>query len=113
LAGWPAICCPYDSIYCRQILHVVPVLQTFFVDDDLKDACQLDAVLTVVDSKHLIQHLDEVKPADVVNEAGGAWLQVLLAPCKCLCWTFVVAFVAPPVATFVVELVAAAGAAAC
>lgn len=45
-------------------------LQTFFVDDDLKDACQLDAVLTVVDSKHLIQHLDEVKPADVVNEAG-------------------------------------------
>lgn len=44
--------------------------QTFFVDDDLKDACQLDAVLTVVDSKHLVQHLDEVKPADVVNEAG-------------------------------------------
>jgi G3E family GTPase len=40
------------------------------VDDDLKDACQLDAVLTVVDSKHLVQHLDEVKPADVVNEAG-------------------------------------------
>lgn len=51
-------------------LHVV--LQTFFVDDDLKDACQLDAVLTVVDSKHLLQHLDEVKPADVVNEAGGS-----------------------------------------
>lgn len=48
-----------------------PWLQTFFVDDDLKEACQLDAVLTVVDSKHLVQHLDEVKPADVVNEAGG------------------------------------------
>ncbi len=47
------------------------LLQTFFVDDDLKDACQLDAVLTVVDSKHLVQHLDEAKPADVVNEAGG------------------------------------------
>jgi len=44
--------------------------QTFFVDDDLKEACQLDAVLTVVDSKHLVQHIDEVKPADVVNEAG-------------------------------------------
>jgi hypothetical protein len=44
--------------------------QTFFVDEDLKDACQLDAVLTVVDAKHVTQHLDDVKPADVVNEAG-------------------------------------------
>jgi hypothetical protein len=47
-----------------------PLLQTFFVDDDLKDACQLDAVLTVVDAKHVTMHLDEVKPEDVVNEAG-------------------------------------------
>jgi G3E family GTPase len=42
------------------------------VDDDLKDACQLDAVLTVLDSKHLLQHLDERKPDGVVNEAGEA-----------------------------------------
>ena len=40
------------------------------MDDDLKDACQLDAVLTVVDAKHVSMHLDEVKPEDVVNEAG-------------------------------------------
>ncbi len=29
--------------------------QTFFVDDDIKDACVLDAVLTVVDTKHITQ----------------------------------------------------------
>ncbi len=41
----------------------------FFVDDDIKDACTLDAVLTVVDAKHIVQHLDEEKPQDVVNES--------------------------------------------
>jgi G3E family GTPase len=41
------------------------------VDDDLKESCQLDAVLCMVDAKHITQHLDEVKPEDVVNEAGG------------------------------------------
>lgn len=54
-----------------------PVIQTFFVDDDIKEGCQLDAILTVVDTKHLLQHLDEVKPADVVNEAAQ---QVRAAP---------------------------------
>jgi G3E family GTPase len=32
--------------------------------------CQLDAVLTLVDCRHVTQHLDEEKPEDVVNEAG-------------------------------------------
>lgn len=40
------------------------------MDDELKDACLLDAVLTVVDAKHIVQHLDDEKPEDVVNEAG-------------------------------------------
>jgi hypothetical protein len=47
-----------------------PVIQTFFVDEDIKDACLLDAVLTVVDTKHVMMHLDEVKPDGIVNEAG-------------------------------------------
>ncbi|KAF5827062.1 CobW/HypB/UreG, nucleotide-binding domain-containing protein [Dunaliella salina] len=46
-----------------------PVIQTFFVDEEIKEACALDAVLTVVDARHVMQHLDEVKPAGVVNEA--------------------------------------------
>ena len=53
------------------LANPAPVIQTFFVDDDLKEATRLDAVVTVVDAKHLVQHLDEVKPDDVVNEAGA------------------------------------------
>ena len=30
----------------------------------------LDAVLCVVDSKHVMQHLDEEKPEGIINEAG-------------------------------------------
>jgi G3E family GTPase len=55
------------------------MVQTFFVDEDIKEACVLDAVLTVVDTKHITQHLDEVKPEGVVNEAGKGMLT--LFPC--------------------------------
>ena len=30
----------------------------------------LDACITVVDAKHVTQHLDEEKPEGVINEAG-------------------------------------------
>jgi G3E family GTPase len=33
-----------------------PVIQTFFVDDDLREQVSLDAVITVVDTKHILQH---------------------------------------------------------
>ncbi len=33
-----------------------PVIQTFFVDEDMKDQIALDAVVTVVDAKHIQQH---------------------------------------------------------
>lgn len=35
-----------------------PVIQTFFVDEDMRDRLQLDAVVTVVDTKHIWQHWD-------------------------------------------------------
>jgi G3E family GTPase len=35
-----------------------PVIQTFFVDEDLRDQVILDAVVTVVDAKHIQQHWD-------------------------------------------------------
>lgn len=47
-----------------------PVLQTFFVDDELQASYQLDAVITVVDAKHIVMHLDEEKPEGVENESG-------------------------------------------
>lgn len=33
-----------------------PVIQTFFVDEDMKDQLALDAVVTVVDAKHIWEH---------------------------------------------------------
>ncbi|MCA1991237.1 MAG: GTP-binding protein, partial [Coleofasciculus sp. S288] len=33
-----------------------PVIQTFFVDEDMRDQIQLDAVVTVVDAKHIWEH---------------------------------------------------------
>lgn len=35
-----------------------PVIQTFFVDEDLRNKIALDAVVTVVDAKHIQQHWD-------------------------------------------------------
>lgn len=49
-----------------------PVIQTFFVDEDMRDKLLLDAVVTVVDAKHISQHWDaeevqeQIAFADVV-----------------------------------------------
>jgi len=40
-----------------------PVAQTFFIDDDLRDHFQLDAIVTLVDAKHAERHLEEVRAA--------------------------------------------------
>jgi len=46
-----------------------PVCQSFFIEDEISKHYEIDAVLTVVDAKHIIQHLDEEKPKGVENEA--------------------------------------------
>ena len=45
-----------------------PIAQTFFVEPDISERCSLDAIITVVDAKHVMQHLDEVRPEGVENE---------------------------------------------
>src|SRR6201996_4215371 len=35
-----------------------PVAQTFFTDDEMRSAFRLDAIVTVVDSKHVTTHLE-------------------------------------------------------
>jgi len=40
-----------------------PVAQTFFVDDEMQDKLRLDGVVTVVDAKHVTQHLDDSSEA--------------------------------------------------
>jgi hypothetical protein len=46
-----------------------PVAQTFFVDDAVKEFARLDGIVTLVDAKHIEQHLDEEKPEGAENEA--------------------------------------------
>jgi len=36
-----------------------PVAQTFFVDDEMKEHFRLDAIVTVVDAKHVWEHIDD------------------------------------------------------
>ncbi len=40
------------------LANPAPVAQTFFTDDEMKAAFKLDAIVTVVDAKFVVQHLD-------------------------------------------------------
>lgn len=46
-----------------------PVAQTFFVDEDVRAFAKLDGIVTLVDAKHIEQHLDEEKPEGAENES--------------------------------------------
>jgi G3E family GTPase len=46
-----------------------PVAQTFFVDEDISAKYALDSIITVVDSKVILDRLKEEKPEGVENEA--------------------------------------------
>nr|CAD1845108.1 unnamed protein product [Ananas comosus var. bracteatus] len=46
-----------------------PVIETFCSDELVSRYVKLDGVVTMVDCKHSMQHLNEVKPRWVVNEA--------------------------------------------
>ena len=46
-----------------------PVIQTFFMDEDIRKQVQLDAVVTVVDAKHVQQHWGD---REVIEQIGFA-----------------------------------------
>lgn len=46
-----------------------PVIQTFFVDEDVRAAYELDSVITVVDALNIRERLAEQKPDGIENEA--------------------------------------------
>ena len=46
-----------------------PVAQTFLVEEAISAFARLDGVVTLVDAKHIEQHLDEQKEDGIVNEA--------------------------------------------
>jgi G3E family GTPase len=47
-----------------------PVAQTFVAEQDLVDFYVLDGIITLVDAKHWLQHLNEEKPEGVENESS-------------------------------------------
>ncbi|HEV7466171.1 MAG TPA: GTP-binding protein [Candidatus Dormibacteraeota bacterium] len=51
------------------IADPAPVAQTFFVDNEIATQLRLDAIVTLADARHILDHLDEVKPEGVENEA--------------------------------------------
>eukprot|EP00408_Alexandrium_pacificum_P039159 CAMPEP_0171276670 /NCGR_PEP_ID=MMETSP0790-20130122/63959_1 /TAXON_ID=2925 /ORGANISM="Alexandrium catenella, Strain OF101" /LENGTH=535 /DNA_ID=CAMNT_0011745775 /DNA_START=34 /DNA_END=1642 /DNA_ORIENTATION=- len=60
---------PLDGIIIETtgLADPAPVAQTFFADDFVQGNMSLDGILTVVDAKHVLEHLE--KPDGVVNEA--------------------------------------------
>lgn len=62
----------YLVIETTGLADPAPVIQTFFVDDDVRAQTHLDAVVTVVDAKHVLQHWEaeevqeQIAFADVV-----------------------------------------------
>jgi G3E family GTPase len=59
----------YILVETTGLADPAPVAQTFLVDDEIRSQLKLDAIVTVVDAKHLIQHLDDEKEDGVENEA--------------------------------------------
>jgi len=59
----------YVIIETTGLADPAPVAQTFFMDDNIVKNYFLDAIITLVDAKHFLQHLDEVKGEGVENES--------------------------------------------
>lgn len=59
----------YIMIETTGLADPAPIAQTFFIEPKLSLQLVLDSIVTVVDAKHILQHLDEVKADGVENEA--------------------------------------------
>merc|ERR1712216_581481 len=62
---------PLDGVLIETtgLADPAPVAQTFFADEFVQQKMYLDGILTLVDAKHIVGHLDEEKPEGVENEA--------------------------------------------
>ena len=59
----------YILIETSGLADPMPVAQAFFVDDEILDQVALDAIVTLIDSKHIEQHLDDVRYDGVNSQA--------------------------------------------
>lgn len=49
----------YILIETTGLADPAPVAQTFFVDEEMQEQYQIDGIVTVVDAKHVLQHIDD------------------------------------------------------
>lgn len=56
----------FDAILVETtgVADPAPVAQTFFMDDDVRAASKLDAVVAVVDARHVLQRLEDTSEAE-------------------------------------------------
>ena len=59
----------YILIETSGLADPMPVAQAFFVDDEILDDVALDAIVTLIDSKHIEQHLDDVRYDGINSQA--------------------------------------------
>ena len=59
----------YILIETSGLADPMPVAQAFFVDDEILDEVALDAIVTLIDSKHIEQHLDDVRYDGINSQA--------------------------------------------
>jgi len=59
----------YILIETSGLADPMPVAQAFFVDDEVLDEVSLDAIVTLIDSKHIEQHLDDVRYDGINSQA--------------------------------------------
>ena len=59
----------YILIETSGLADPMPVAQAFFVDDAVLEEVALDAVVTLIDSKHIEQHLDDVRYDGISSQA--------------------------------------------
>lgn len=48
----------YILVETTGMANPAPVAQTFFVDDELRDQYEMDGIITVIDAKHVLLHID-------------------------------------------------------
>ncbi|MFI9604858.1 CobW family GTP-binding protein [Streptomyces sp. NPDC052043] len=62
---------PFERILieANALADPAPVARAFLMDDEIAAQLRLDAVVTLVDAAHVLQHLDEVPPEGAENEA--------------------------------------------
>lgn len=59
----------HHLIFYAGLAKPAPVIETFCMDELVSRHVKLDGVVTLVDCKHIMQQLNQVKPRFVVNEA--------------------------------------------